>query len=448
MEPLNPKILSDEALALLNDYTPMPKIILSNSKILYCDANAQKLLSDLSVFDLVKLFHHSSKPERRVVMLMNRRLEKVYIDVIGETVQYQGQRAVLVQIVDQIRESGSEDDATRLMRLRDLMLEINQSILEIDDTHFLLRLILTNALKAIGNASLGSIFVKEGDDFEVVAYIGFDQEIESFHLPIKDAFLYRSTDGKMDRIVNISNILVDEHFYPIKTFAGDRVYIKSELSAPIYINNELYGMMNVDSLHSNAFDDADFRSMEFILSSIQIAITNQLSFKEKMKFAMHDQLTTLHNRHYFNEQFTIIKEKALRYQETFNLILFDADDLKVINDTFGHLIGDQSLKRLAEELQRNTRKSDIIARYGGDEFIGICFASNQADLIRKFEEIERNLNDDTWIIEGKSVAFGFSFGISNFPLDGTNLADLVKVADRRMYEHKRQKKTDESVRKS
>lgn len=444
--PLNLKVLSEEELTILNDYTPMPKIIVSNSEILFSDTQAQKLLSELSVFDLYKVFRNENGPKRSTVMLMNRRLEKVYFDVIGEAVQYQGNKAVLVQILDQKTELGPEDDAARLMRLRDLMLEINQSILEIDDTHFLLRLILTNALKAITNASLGSIFVKEGEDFEVVAYIGFDREIESFHLPIRDAFLYRSTDGKMNRIVNISNILVDEHFYPIKTFAGDRVYIKSELSAPIYINNELYGMMNVDSLRSNAFDDADFRSMEFILSSIQIAITNQLSFKEKMKFAMHDQLTTLHNRHYFNEQFMIIKEKALRYQETFNLVLFDADDLKIINDTFGHLIGDQSLKRLAEELQRNTRKSDIIARFGGDEFIGICFASNQDDLKRKFEDIERNLNSDPWIIDGKAVSSGFSFGISNFPQDGTNLTDLLKIADKRMYEHKRQKKTDESVR--
>jgi len=232
---------------------------------------------------------------------------------------------------------------------------------------------------------------------------------------------------------------MDEQFHPIKTFAGKEVFIKSEISSPIYINGELYGMINVDSLKLDAFDETDYTSMEFIRNNVEIAISNQLLYTEKSILAMHDQLTTLYNRHYFNEQFDLIKEKALRYNESFNFIIFDVDGLKSVNDRFGHLVGDQTLQKIAQELQRNTRKSDIIARYGGDEFIGVYFVSKHEDLVEKFLAIDKSLNSEPWIIGGNEVPCAFSFGIANFPLDGSSLDEMINIADARMYENKKKK---------
>lgn len=135
----------------------------------------------------------------------------------------------------------------------------------------------------------------------------------------------------------------------------------------------------------------------------------------------------------------MIKEKALRYNESFNFIIFDVDGLKSVNDRFGHLVGDQTLRKIAQELLRNTRKSDIIARYGGDEFIGVYFVSKHEDLEEKFQAIDKALNSEAWIIDGNEVPYSFSFGIANFPLDGNSLEEMINVADTRMYANKKKK---------
>jgi diguanylate cyclase (GGDEF)-like protein len=302
---------------------------------------------------------------------------------------------------------------------------------------------LINGLKALENASLGTIFIKNNDTFEVVSYLGFDKEIEDFHLAVEDSFLYRATAGKMDQVINIPNIELGPQFHPIKTLAGDKVFIKSEISAPIYVNGVLYGMISIDALRPNAFDEADFTSMEFIRSSVQIAVTNQLMYSDRNRMAMHDQLTTLFNRHYFNEQFELIHDKALRYDETFNLILFDMDNLKVINDRYGHIVGDQAIKKVAFELQKSMRKSDILARYGGDEFIGICFSSDFEKLNERFKSVESQFFKDKWNIDGVEIPLGFSFGIAQFPQEAKNLGEMIKCADSKLYEQKKLKKKSE-----
>jgi diguanylate cyclase (GGDEF)-like protein len=243
----------------------------------------------------------------------------------------------------------------------------------------------------------------------------------------------------MDRICNISDLQRDDLFYSITTYAGDLVYIRSHISAPIYIKDEFYGMISIDSIHPNAFDESDVASMEFIRKNVQIAIANQLLFIEKSQMAMFDQLTGLYNRHYFNEQFEMIKSKALRYEETFLFVLFDIDDLKMINDRFGHYVGDQAILKITDLLLRNTRKSDIIARYGGDEFVGIFYGTTVDDLIEKYDHMDKLMFGDPIYSAGRELHASFSFGIAEFPNDGESINDLMVTSDIRMYANKKNK---------
>lgn len=438
------KILHEDILHMLDFIDPLPKLIITSTEILFSDSLSQELIDKfdgtLELVNLHAYFFGCEVTTRKDVVLESKTQDNVWFDLIGETVVFKDQVSVLIYILDFEINRQNEIDVARLSRLRGLMLEINQSILEIEDPHRFFNLILINGLKALENASLGTIFVKNNDTFEVVAYLGFDKEIEGFHLAVEDSFLYRATSGKMDQVVNIPNIEMGPQFHPIKTLVGDKVYIKSEICAPLYVNNELYGMISIDALKPNAFDEADFTSMEFIRSSVQIAITNQLMYSDKNRMAMHDQLTTLFNRHYFNEQFEMIHDKALRYNETFNLILFDLDNLKVINDRFGHIVGDQAIKKVAFELQKQMRKSDILARYGGDEFIGICFASDTEKLYKRFKSVETHFSMDKWNVNGIEVPLGFSFGIAQFPTEAQSLTDMIKCADTKLYEQKQLKK--------
>jgi len=444
MKHLIPKSIDSNTLNALRLADPFPKMLISHDQTLFLDSDSQELKTTYpnhSFTDFFTTFEDCVVATRKEVLLIGKDQLRVWFDVIGEAVTVNNERSVLIHVISHGQKSSPDTDVVRLSRLRELMLEINQSILDIEDSPRFFQLILINALKALENASLGTIFVRNNDTFEVVSYLGFDREIENFHLAIEDSFLYRATGGKMDRVVNVPIIKQDAQFHPIKTLAGDHVYIQSEISAPIMVNNQLYGMISIDSLKPNAFDDADHTSMAFIRSSIQIAITNQLTYAEKSKMALHDQLTTLYNRHYFSEQFDLIIEKASRYQERFNLIMFDLDRLKTVNDDFGHLVGDQVIKKVAFELLAMMRKSDILARFGGDEFIAVCFASDQQGLAEKCRKLEKELADGDWKINGVGVPVVFSFGISQYPDEGKTLAELIHSADSKLYEQKSEKKS-------
>ena len=121
----------------------------------------------------------------------------------------------------------------------------------------------------------------------------------------------------------------------------------------------------------------------------------------------------------------------------FNIVIFDIDKLKSINDLLGHLVGDEVIKKIAQELEKNIRKSDILVRLGGDEFVGVFFNSNLKNLNEKFQNLLMKLENAPLSINGEQVKCKFSYGISSFPKDGINLNDLIKIADERMYIFKR-----------
>ena len=435
------KTLDENTLNILLENVPFPMAVFDKHEILLCNQRCTDLLSDrkfnISFPDMFHLFRTAIIPTKNEIVLLDRQLEKHWFEMIGELIQYRNSSVVLAYMIDVTSQNNSQKDAERVSKLYELMLEVNHSIVDIGDLQRTYNLILTNALKAIKNSSLGSIMIKKNGHLETIAYIGYGKDIESFHLPIEHSFIYRSSDGKMDKICNISDMRRDELFYSITTYAGDLVYIRSHLSAPIYIKDEFYGMISIDSIHPNAFDETDVASMEFIRKNVQIAIANQLLFIEKSQMAMFDQLTGLYNRHYFNEQFEMIKSKALRYEETFLFVLFDIDDLKIINDRFGHYVGDQAILKVKDLLLKNTRKSDIIARYGGDEFVGIFYGTTLDDLIEKYDHMDEEMFGDPIISGGRELHASFSFGIAEFPLDGESINDLMVTSDIRMYANKK-----------
>jgi diguanylate cyclase (GGDEF)-like protein len=437
------KTMNESTLNILLENVPFPMVVFDKHEILLSNRKCHDLLSErefnISLPDLFHLFRGATIPTKNEIVLLDRQLNKHWFEMTGELIQYRNSTVVMAFMMDVTSQNNTQRDADRVTKLYELMLEVNHSIVDIGDLQRTYNLILTNALKAIKNSSLGSIMIKKNGFLESIAYIGYGKDIESFHLPVEHSFIYRSTEGKMDRICNVPDLQRDDLFYSITTYAGDLVYIRSHLTAPIYIKDEFYGMISLDSIHPNAFDDTDVATMEFIRKNVQIAIANQLLFIEKSQMAMFDQLTGLYNRHYFNEQFESIKSKALRFKESFLFVLFDIDDLKMINDRFGHYVGDQAILKITDLLLKNTRKSDIIARYGGDEFVGIFFGTTIQDLKDKYEHMDELMFADPIFSSGRELHASFSFGIAEFPLDGENINDLMVTSDIRMYANKKNK---------
>ena len=165
-------------------------------------------------------------------------------------------------------------------------------------------------------------------------------------------------------------------------------------------------------------------------------------FEEKTRGLRHlsrtDGLTGLLNHRTFYERLDEELRRAQRYESPLSVALIDLDDFKAVNDTRGHQFGDLLLVRCAELMRRELRRTDIICRYGGDEF-GVIMPETTGEaalsLMGRLSDAFVNLGGK----EGVPAAFGMSFGLSAHPEDAGTSTRLVKLADERLLLHKREK---------
>jgi diguanylate cyclase (GGDEF)-like protein/PAS domain S-box-containing protein len=160
----------------------------------------------------------------------------------------------------------------------------------------------------------------------------------------------------------------------------------------------------------------------------------QASLREQ---AIRDPLTHLHNRRFLSESIEQEFHHAKRMLESLSVILLDIDHFKVINDTYGHAVGDACLVALANLLRGHARKADISCRYGGEEFVLVLPATNLEGAAQYAERLRRLVANEVFIIDALELKFTISLGISAYPAHGTSHSEIINKADDAMYASKR-----------
>lgn len=164
-------------------------------------------------------------------------------------------------------------------------------------------------------------------------------------------------------------------------------------------------------------------------------INEQKVMEDKLReLATVDPLTTLSNREGFNAQMALAIERAKRYKKNITLYFIDLDDFKMINDTLGHSVGDEVLIEVAHRLRALTRKMDIAARMGGDEFV-LAFEDDMGR--QQAEKKARQLEQAIARPFKPGINIRCSIGFALFPEDGDSLDDMLSMADNAMYVQKR-----------
>ena len=162
----------------------------------------------------------------------------------------------------------------------------------------------------------------------------------------------------------------------------------------------------------------------------QDALKNNLI--DNLSFANIDSLTGLYNRHYFNSQAEVILSDSLKTQEALSLIMLDLDFFKAVNDTYGHLAGDEVLKQTAQRLKRSIRSTDILARFGGEEFILLLAGTTIDEAGFIAERMRKSIENEAYSSEDTNLSSTASFGISSLkPLD--TIEALINRADKALY---------------
>ena len=162
----------------------------------------------------------------------------------------------------------------------------------------------------------------------------------------------------------------------------------------------------------------------------------QFAHDELVLLSDTDELTGLKNRRAFNKDFSIEAKKAVRYKRPFSILMLDSDDLKKTNDQYGHLAGDKLIAILAEVIKSMLRETDILARYGGDEFVVMLPETVRGTAAEVAERIRRAVENTSFSAEGNRVSSTLSVGMACFPEDSEDSEEIINLADKALYDSK------------
>ena len=208
----------------------------------------------------------------------------------------------------------------------------------------------------------------------------------------------------------------------------------SLLILPLAVRDQLLGAVSLAS--RSRFEHFDAAAIEFlgdVAQQVALGVENARLFLALSQMASTDELTQLANRRRFTEALRRELGRARRTGLPLSLILVDVDHLKKVNDTFGHPSGDAAIRHVAAALKEGRRDTDVVARFGGEEFALLLPGTDHLGATRAAERVRVRLSTTLVDTVGQVTA---SMGVATWPQDGATEERLVWVADQRLYSAK------------
>jgi diguanylate cyclase (GGDEF)-like protein len=213
--------------------------------------------------------------------------------------------------------------------------------------------------------------------------------------------------------------------------------IASAIAVPLIAHGEVVGTLAMYSATPRRFSGDTQRLVRLYAAQAAIAIANARLLAETHRLARDDDLTGALNRRSLMERLDGQMAEAARHGDIFAVALCDVDGLKHVNDTAGHLAGNEVLIKVARIMREAVRAEDVVARFGGDEFVLLLPRTGLLPAQALVSRIESRLREETYHWAGRDHPLpSVSFGIAWFPEDGRTDDALLAGADQRMYEDK------------
>jgi diguanylate cyclase (GGDEF)-like protein len=205
---------------------------------------------------------------------------------------------------------------------------------------------------------------------------------------------------------------------------------RSALCIPISYAETLLGVLNIESKRENAFTEEDTLLLRTLADLLATALHNAFVFQKMQQQSITDGLTGIKTRRFFLEALQSEWKRASRSTRPFSVVMVDLDKFKQVNDTMGHLEGDLVLARIARLLEQKCRQSNVVARFGGDEFVILMPETgvDQAQVLA--ERLRLWIATDPMLSEHQITG---SFGVATYPMHGSSVEDIMRVADAGMY---------------
>ncbi|HDS09766.1 MAG TPA: diguanylate cyclase [Firmicutes bacterium] len=207
---------------------------------------------------------------------------------------------------------------------------------------------------------------------------------------------------------------------------------KSWLGVPMLSRDKVLGVIAVQNFEQESvYDENDENVLKTIANQAAVAIKNAILYEEMKVLSNTDGLTGLYNSRYFWEFLPKELDRALRYKRKLSMAIFDLDNFKTYNDTYGHQVGDFLLKKVSAIIQKLARKVDFCARYGGEEFVVLLPETDKEGALIFAERVRKAIEKTIFKYKYESIVVKMtvSGGVSTFSPDIYEPRDLVKYAD-------------------
>ncbi len=314
------------------------------------------------------------------------------------------------------------------------MFNLTQEILENEHIEDVMQLVLEESINLVKKAHAGSILIKEGKKMKFIAAKGYDlNNLKKIDLNFEDTF-----QANLDDLYE-PTIISDLETFDISLWGEERfdefkekhIIAKSCLTCSFKYKDNFFGSINLDNFEEyEIFDDNDKYLLKKLAQEIEVILSIHKLYDRALEPARVDSLTGIYNRSYVLKR---LDYKLNNMQGILSVCIIDINDLKSINDSYGHLIGDEYLKHFSNAIKTLKRKEDLFGRVGGDEFIIIFEGFDYHKTLEFLKTTKQYFENNLFVFESIKIELKFGAGISEYPKDGSTVNDLFRNADKKMY---------------